>query len=380
MYYDFYHLKQNPFAEAPDPEFLFLSRSHKTALYAIICGLEAHQGLMAIFGAAGLGKTTILQVMQERIQQQLGQTIWLVSSQSSGSDALTMVSQACGLAGESADPATLYSRLQQTLLQGRKNGWRVVLIIDDAHQIPVPTLESALWLSDLRTPTGEPLLPIVLAGLPALQDTLNLTPFRPLKKRLAVRVSLTPLTAEESLMYIRHRLTKVLMPEDALFTAGALKRVMRAARGNPRALNTLCTKLLIVGALRQQRPISAAVAREMLADSAVQNSRTAIRWGRTITTGLLLGVGLWWGWQAKRPVQTPPPASQSAPAEPLPQATVAETGHPAPAVVSPPAMTLVQFPHQGLPQASAPPVLTGHSPASASSQEVPNHSRQSNLP
>src|SRR5262245_40366214 len=114
MYYDFYHLKQNPFAEAPDPEFLFLSRSHKTVLHAIIRGLEGEQGLMAVFRAAGLGKTILLRVVQERIHQQLGQTILLPSANCTFSTLLTTLCRECGLNVDSASPATLLDQLQET--------------------------------------------------------------------------------------------------------------------------------------------------------------------------------------------------------------------------------------------------------------------------
>ena len=292
MYYDFYHLKQDPFAEAPDPEFLFLSRSHKAALHAMICGLEEHQPVIAISGEAGLGKTTILQVMQERIQQQGVQTIVLPSPNCSFRQVFTLLCHECGLTTNATHPTAIHSLLQQALQQGRQNGWQVVLIIDDAHQMPVETLASVLWLSDGQTPQGESVLPTILAGLPQLQQTLQLPQLSPLQQRPAVQVMLTPLSEVESLAYIRHRLTKVLMPEDALLSAGAVKRVIRAARGNPRVLNMLCTRLLTVGATRQQKPVSARMAREVLAGMPTQRKWTGMPWRRGLSAGLLLGMGL----------------------------------------------------------------------------------------
>ena len=44
MYHLFYHLKQDPFADAPDLDFLFLSPSHKAALQAIIQGIAGPRG------------------------------------------------------------------------------------------------------------------------------------------------------------------------------------------------------------------------------------------------------------------------------------------------------------------------------------------------
>src|SRR4029453_18830126 len=146
------------------------------------------------------------------------------------------------------------------------NGRPVVLLIDEAHQIPVQTLEGFLQLLAFQTCMEDKLFQIVLAGLPELQRKLNLPQLHALKERLAVHITLAPLTPDESLAYICHRLTKVLMPEDELFTAGALKRIVRSAHGNPRVLNTLCSNMLITSSLRQQKPISVQIAREVIAD------------------------------------------------------------------------------------------------------------------
>ena len=60
MYLNYYNLKKEPFHITPDPEFLFLSPSHKEALAAIIYGIEQKKGFVAIIGDVGVGKTTIL--------------------------------------------------------------------------------------------------------------------------------------------------------------------------------------------------------------------------------------------------------------------------------------------------------------------------------
>ena len=60
MYLKYYGLKKQPFHITPDPEFLYLSPSHREALAAIIYGIEQRKGFVAIIGAVGVGKTTIL--------------------------------------------------------------------------------------------------------------------------------------------------------------------------------------------------------------------------------------------------------------------------------------------------------------------------------
>ena len=296
MYDNFCQLKQDPFADRPDPGFLFLSPSHKAALHALISGIEARQGLLALCGAPGLGKTIILHACQARIQPRF-RTLFIGYPKLSFRDVLALICQECGLDCATDNPATMFLQLYQTLQEEDNNGCPVVLLIDEAHQIPVQTLESFFQLFAFQACMEEKLFQIVLAGLPELLRKLDLPQLRALKEHLAVRVTLSPLTADESLAYICHRLTKVLMPEEELFTPGALKRIIRYARGNPRILNTLCSNMLITGSLRQQKPISVQIVREVIANMDTKSPRAHWRWGGVVAAGLLLAAGLGWSWQ-----------------------------------------------------------------------------------
>jgi general secretion pathway protein A len=60
MYERYYRLQKAPFHITPDPEFLFLSPTHKEALASIIYGVEGRKGFIVIVGEVGLGKTTVV--------------------------------------------------------------------------------------------------------------------------------------------------------------------------------------------------------------------------------------------------------------------------------------------------------------------------------
>jgi general secretion pathway protein A len=298
MYHHFYHLKHDPFADAPDPEFLFLSPSHKTALQTLLSGIEGRRGLMAIFGAAGLGKTILLRAFLEGIhEQQHLKTMQIFYPNISCQDMFEILYRGLGLDRTTDNPEELLSQLHQALIAEYDRGWNVALLVDDVQDMGEQTLENLLRLSDLQTSTGVPLMQIVLVGLPAMWRTLHRPPLRPFLQRLASRVTLKPLPPKESLAYIRHRLAKVLIPEEALFMSGALKQIIRAARGNPRVLNTLCANVLITGVLREQKPISLALAQDVLAESGESLPRAYWRWLGGAVAGGLLAAGLWSGWQ-----------------------------------------------------------------------------------
>jgi type II secretory pathway predicted ATPase ExeA len=367
MSYDFYHLKEDPFAETPDPDFLFFAPSHKAALHALMRGCDAAGGCLALLGATGLGKTTLLQALQTRLRQQSMQTIPVPYPKLSGGELLDLLCQECGIESPANEPTAMYALLRRRLAEGQQHGWRVVLVLDEAHHVPLQTFACLAQLLDGCPSTGEPLLRVVLAGLPGLQRTLTLPALRPLAKRLAVRVTLAPLSSSDSLAYIRHRLTKVFMPEEALFPPQVLQLIVRAARGNPRVLNTLCANMLITGALRREKPVSLAVAQEVLGDLGLTSKRSRRHWGGAAAAILLAG-GLWWGWTWSRSprvavLEEPPlPASPAPAISPQPAPILEQTAPVGPPV---PALPAVPTPPV-LPRLPATPVVKDRPPASAS--------------
>ncbi len=80
MHLEFYGLRKAPFQITPDPDFLFLSPSHKVALGAIIYGIEERQGFVVMTGEVGLGKTTILRSYLERVDPHQLRTICIFNA------------------------------------------------------------------------------------------------------------------------------------------------------------------------------------------------------------------------------------------------------------------------------------------------------------
>src|SRR5215475_2759241 len=91
MYLDYYHLRKAPFHITPDPEFLFLSPSHKAALGALVYGIEERQGFVALVGEVGLGKTTLLRSYLERVDPSQLKTIYIFQANVSFSDLLKTI-------------------------------------------------------------------------------------------------------------------------------------------------------------------------------------------------------------------------------------------------------------------------------------------------
>ena len=294
MYLDFYLLKKEPFHVTPDPEFLFLSPSHKAALRALVYGVEERQGFVALLGEVGLGKTTILRSYLERVDQSQLKPIHLLYPNLSFRELLHTLCQECGLEGTTENIAETITRLHHVLIGEYQQGRNVALLVDEAQHMPLETLEQLLLLSNLETSTQK-LLQIVLVGQPEFEAKLNAQALRQLKQRLVIRATIVPLTAEESRDYILYRLAKVRLADNPIFTRGALQAIITQAQGIPRVLNILCTNALIQGFVNGQPRISVKIAQEVIAEYTGKKPRQGWRpW--VAVAGALALLAVWhWG-------------------------------------------------------------------------------------
>jgi general secretion pathway protein A len=265
VYLSFYGLKRRPFHVTPDPEFLYLSPSHKEALAAIIYGIEERKGFVAVTGAVGVGKTTILRSYLESAERKRLKIIYIFNPKLTFEDLLKTIYRELNLPLETNDVVEMVNRLYEVLIKEYEEGNTVVLVVDEAQNMPVDTLESMRMISNLET-SRDKLVQIVLVGQPEFEEQLNLARLRQLKQRLAIRATILPLTKEESLEYIKFRLQKAGSPSSSVFTTPALKKIIKKANGIPRVLNVLCDNALITSFGYQKKPVPMIVVKEIIGD------------------------------------------------------------------------------------------------------------------
>jgi general secretion pathway protein A len=265
MYLKFYQLAKEPFHVTPDPEFLFLSESHKQALAAVIYGVKERKGFVTITGPVGSGKTTVLRSFLKQSDPARFRVVYVFDPAVPFSTLVANLCREFGLDPTPDDVPHMTEMLYLALADHYSKGWTVALIIDEAQNMPVKTLESLRMLSNFET-TQDKLLQIVLAGQPELEDLLNTPSLDPLRQRRAIRAVISPLTKEESISYIKYRLTKAGAAYDGIFGRKALNSFVKQARGIPRTINILCDNALACGYGYGKTRIDSAIAREVIRD------------------------------------------------------------------------------------------------------------------
>src|SRR3546814_12091 len=107
--------------------------------------------------------------------------------------------------------------LYKALIDSYRAHEPVVLVVDEAQNMPVSTLESLRMLSNLET-ASDKLIQIVLCGQPEFEEILQERRLRQLQQRIAVWARLEPLTRKESTAYLRHRLEKAAFGSTPIMT------------------------------------------------------------------------------------------------------------------------------------------------------------------
>ena len=291
MYQNFYHLKKEPFHITPDPEFLFLGPSHKEALGSIVYGVKNRKGFVVITGEVGAGKTTIVRSYLMQVDKPKVRIIYIFNANLSFKSLLDTIYKELGIRAKTDDMVEMLNDLYLILMEEYKLGNTVLLIIDEAQNMPMKTLENLRMLSNLET-TKDKLLQIVLVGQYELEKILDRHELRQLRQRIAIRSTIIPFTQEESLAYIQHRLAKVAVNESQVFTQGALKRIVKGAKGIPRNLNILCDNALITGFGYKIKPVNGKVVKEVIADFNGKEKPSLLKWIIPLIALLIVMVGL----------------------------------------------------------------------------------------
>jgi general secretion pathway protein A len=289
MYTAFYGLQEKPFSLTPDPRYLFLSSSHREALAHLLYGIDQNEGFIAVTGEVGTGKTTLCRTLLERLGPDTN-VAFIFNPTLTGEELLRAISVELGLLATGLTRAQLSDQLNEFLLDEKKAGRRVLLIIDEAQNLEPVTLEEIRLLSNLETSTSK-LIHILLFGQPELDELIDSHELRQLRQRISVRWSLDTLTAPETAEYVCHRLRIAAGGDCDLFDERALREVHRRSRGVPRLVNLLCDRSLLAGYAANEKEISTALvgraAREILGAHHKRMVRRRF-WRRGLAAGLVL--------------------------------------------------------------------------------------------
>jgi len=285
MYERFFGLDCNPFGMTPNPRFHFQSAAHQEALAALSYAVNEQRGFMTLVGEVGTGKTTLINTLLEHLDRAMV-TIHVTHTTVDREELLRIILHQLHSAQgfrtshathqvQSTDEASRLAILSRVELINEFNTFvksqfmshrpPPLLIIDEAQNLSVEVLEEVRLLTNLEGPQQK-LLQVLMAGQPELEVHLLKPELRQLRQRIAVNALLEPLTFDDALKYVSHRIKTAGHPKGNLFKRAAVEAVWFASEGYPRTINILCDQALVTAFALGQRHVDAAMAQEVVED------------------------------------------------------------------------------------------------------------------
>jgi septal ring-binding cell division protein DamX len=228
-----------------------------------------------------------------------------------------------------ANTTRLVRSLQDKLIEIHSSGRQVVALIDEAHAMPLGTLEEIRLLSNLETGT-EKLLQIVLFGQPELDTHLALPHMRQLRERITHGFVLAPLPPREVKDYVNFRLRAAGYRGPDLFGPEVLAIISEASEGLTRRINIFADKTLLAAYAAGTHTITADHARAAVTDTQIVVTRreSPRRIALAAAAGVAVGIAIGFALAqlvaapfpspavaafASPPAKSPPAAAASAP-------------------------------------------------------------------
>jgi len=292
MYLEHFGLREAPFRITPHTEFFFSGANRGTTLEALLYAITAGEGMVKVTGEVGAGKTMLCRVLMERLPENV-ETIYLAVPSLTRDEMLAAIAIDLGIETSGANTTRLVRALQEKLIEIHTAGRRVVALIDEAHAMPLATLEEIRLLSNLETEKDK-LLQIVLFGQPELDAHLALPNMRQLKERITHSFMLAPLPSREIGDYVSFRLRAAGYHGPDLFGPDALRIIAEASEGLTRRINIYADKTLLAAFAAGTHTVSADHARAAVTDTQIvlRRHEAPRRMATVAIGGVAIGVAL----------------------------------------------------------------------------------------
>jgi len=347
MYLEHFGLNEPPFRITPVTVFFFSGANRGEILDALIYSLSEAEGIIKVSGEVGSGKTMLCRMLLEKLPGHI-ETIYLANPSLSREEMLYAIADALGLNIGGERVGVIMHYIQSKLEEKAREGKRIVVLVDEAHAMPLDTLEELRLLYNLQVGNSK-LLQIILFGQPELNDKLDQPNMRQLKDRIVHHFHMQPLSRNVLESYLMFRMRAAGYHGPNIFSPNAIKLIASASNGLMRRVNILADKSLLSAFVEDTHNIEARHVQAAMRDSELKPTRPMpgkkLVMGSVAAALLLTGLIAWWTMdKPQAPLQQaqanytspPPPAPAIALQQNIPptQATGVET-NPATAPAAP---------------------------------------------
>jgi type II secretory pathway predicted ATPase ExeA len=243
MYLDHFGLNEAPFKITPATEFFFSGANRGEILQALLYAVTHSEGIIKVSGEVGSGKTMLCRMLLDRLPGNI-KTIYLANPSLTRDELLHAIANELGLDLEGQRVNVLLQNLQSHLIEKHRQGERCVVLVDEAHAMPLDTLEELRLLYNLQA-GNDKLIQIVLFGQAELNKKLEQSNMRQLKDRIVHHFNIQPISKKVIETYLMFRMRAAGYQGPDMFSHDAIILISKASHGLMRRVNILADKSLL---------------------------------------------------------------------------------------------------------------------------------------
>jgi len=250
MYIQHFGLAQYPFSLAPNTQYFLKLPSHQQAFDFIIEALGVGNIFVKVTGGPGFGKTMLCRKVMKALEAHSDRYVVVHIADPVLDEEGTIKALARELNIHFASSANYYELLKvvsEELIRLAALGKTAVLFLDEAQTVTEESLEAIRLLTTISDNSLDTMpLQVILFGEKALDELLQRTSLQELNQDVGVSFELALLSRESVETYLNHRLVKAGFNGESLFTQNAIDLISSHSEGNPRIINILAHKALMI--------------------------------------------------------------------------------------------------------------------------------------
>lgn len=263
MYQEFYNLSAEPFRLSPDYNFAYSHKGYSKAWAYMEYAFMRAEGFVMITGKPGIGKTTLIGALVNKLSNSPVTIANLVCTQLQADDLLKIVAYEFGVPVSVVSKGELLHHLTKQLKLWHSEGRRALLIVDEAQDLSISAMEELRLLTNIQV-NSQPLLQIFLLGQPELRSLILSPQLEQVRQRIIAGSHIKPLEKDETEAYIRHRLLTVHWRGDPAISKAVYPLIYKFSEGIPRRINLICSRLLLHCSAEQKHQVVAMDVREVI--------------------------------------------------------------------------------------------------------------------
>ncbi|WP_217629752.1 ExeA family protein [Paracoccus chinensis] len=240
IHLDRFGLQKAPFGPGPEAGLFHGSPARQRVIDWIEDGVGAHARILVLTGAAGTGKTTLLNLLPDRYGSE-----WVIGlvpgplPESGG--ILAQARRALDLPDQGGGPDMAARQIRRFSATIRASNGFVLLVVDEAQALDPASLSALAALTGGTARDGA--LTLLLVGRPGLLALLDAPELQDLRPGDAERASLPPFSEAETAAYVAHRLAQAGR-RTPLFDPGAMQVLHGFSQGVPGSINIMAEHCL----------------------------------------------------------------------------------------------------------------------------------------